>query len=41
MSLCDSVDCSLPGPSVYGIFQTRILELVAITYCRGSSKPRN
>ena len=26
---------------VYGIFQARILELVAITYCRGSSQPRN
>ena len=41
VSLCDSRDCSLPGPSVYGIFQARILELVAITYCRGSSQSRN
>ena len=26
LSLCDSVDCSLPGSSVYGIFHSRILE---------------
>ena len=25
-TLCDSVDCSLPGPSVRGTFQARILE---------------
>ena len=30
-------DCSLPGSSVHGIFQARILEWVAISYCRGSS----
>ena len=29
-SLCDSVDCSLPGFSVHGILQARILEWVAI-----------
>ena len=28
--LCDSMDCSLPGSSVHGIFQARILEWVAI-----------
>ena len=32
--LCDSMDCSLPGASVYGIFQARILEWVAISYSR-------
>ena len=29
-TLCDPVDCSLPGSSVSGILQTRILEWVAI-----------
>ena len=29
------------GPSVHGIFQARILEWVAISYCRRSSKPRD
>ena len=27
--LCDPMDCSLPGSSVHGISQARILELVA------------
>ena len=31
------MDCSLPGSSVRGIFQARILEWVAISYSRGSS----
>ena len=31
VSLCDPVDCSLPGFSVQGIFQARILEWVAIS----------
>ena len=30
MSLCDPMDCSLPGSSVHGILQARILESVAI-----------
>ena len=38
---CDLVDCSLPGSSVHGIFQAKILELVAISYSRRSSQPRN
>ena len=33
------MDCSLPGFSVHGIFQARILERVAISYSRGSSWP--
>ena len=33
--------CSLPGSSVHGIFQARILEWVAITFSRGSSQPSN
>ena len=30
-SLCHPMDCSLPGSSVHGIFQARILEWVAIS----------
>ena len=30
-TLCDPMDCSLPGSSVHGILQTRILEWVAIS----------
>ena len=35
------MDCSLPGSSIHGIFQARILEWVAISFCRGSSWPRD
>ena len=37
----DWMDCSLPGSSVCGIFQARILEWVAIAFSRGSSQPRD
>ena len=40
-TLCDSMDCSLPGSSVHGIFQARVLEWVAISFSRGSSRPRD
>ena len=40
-TLCDSMDCSLPGSSVHGILQARILEWVAIPFSRGSSQPRD
>ena len=33
------MDCSLPGSSVHGILQARILELVAIRFSKGSSQP--
>ena len=36
-ALCDPMDCSLLGNSV----QARLLEWVAISFSRGSSKPRN
>ena len=36
-TLCDTLDCSLPGSSVHGILQARILEWVAIPFFRGSS----
>ena len=35
------MDCSLPGSSVHGIFQARVLEWVSISFSRGSSKPRD
>ena len=35
------MDCSLPGSSVHGILQARILEWVAIPISRGSSQPRD
>ena len=38
-TLYDSMDCSLSGSSVYGIFPARILERVTIFYSRGSSQP--
>ena len=38
---CNTMDCSTPGSTVHGIFQTRILEWVAISYFRGSSQPRD
>ena len=41
LTLCDSLDCSLPGSSVLGIFQARVLGLVAISYFRGSCQPRD
>ena len=40
LTLCNPVDSSLPGSSVYGISQVRILEWVAISSSRGSSWPR-
>ena len=39
--LCDSVDCRLPGSSVHGILQARILEWIAIPFSRRSSWPRD
>ena len=39
--LCDPMDCSLPGSSVHGILQARILESVAILFSKGSSQPRD
>ena len=37
----DPVDYSPRGSSLHGIFQARILEWVAISYSRGSSRPRD
>ena len=38
---CDPVACSPPVSFVYGIFQARILEWVAISFSRGYSRPRD
>ena len=40
-TLCDPMDCRLPGFSVHGIFQARILEWVAISFSKRSSRPRD
>ena len=37
LTFCDSVDSSPSDFSVHGVFQVRILEWVAISFCRGSS----
>ena len=37
LTLCDPMGCSLPGSSVHGIFQARVLEWGAIAFSRGSS----
>src|SRR5574337_21007 len=41
LTLCDLMDCSLPGSSIHGIFQARVLEWVAISFSRGPSRPRD
>ena len=38
---CNPMDYSLPGSSVCGIFQARILEQIAISFSKGSSQPRD
>ena len=41
LTLWNPVDCSLPGSSVHGVSQARMLEWTAVSYSRGSSWPRN
>ena len=41
LTLCDLMDYSLPGSSVHGILQARILEWVVMPSSRGSSQPRD
>ena len=41
LTLCNPMDCSLPGSSVRGILQARTLEWVAVTFSKGSSPPRD
>ena len=40
-TLCHPMDCRPPDSSVHGIFQARMLEWVAISFCRESSRPRD
>ena len=40
LTLCNSMDCSLPGSSAHGILQAKTLEWVAISFSRGFSWPR-
>ena len=40
-TLCNPVDCSLPGSSVHGVLQARILERFAMLSSRGFLRPRN
>ena len=37
LTLCDPMGCSLPGSSVHGTFQARVLEWVDTSFSRGSS----
>ena len=39
LTLCDPVDCSQQGSSVYGILQARILEWAAISFFVQSNYP--
>ena len=39
LTLSDLMDCNLPGSSVHGIFQARVLEWVAIAFSRDISIP--
>ena len=41
LTLCDPMDCTLPGSSVHGILQARILEWVLMPSSNGSSQPGN
>ena len=40
-TLCNPMDSSLPGSSVHGLFQARILQQVAMSSSKESSKPRD
>ena len=40
-TLCNPMNCSLPGSFVHGIFQAGIREWVAMPFSRGSSRPRD
>ena len=40
-TLCNTMNCSLPGSAVHGILQARTLEYVAMPSSRGSFQPRD
>ena len=39
LTFSDPMDCSLPGSSVHGVFQARVLEWVAIAFSEDSGYP--
>ena len=41
LTLCNFMECSVPGSSIHGISQARILEWVATAFSKGSSGPRD
>ena len=41
LTLCNSMDHSLPGSSVHGILRARILKWVAIPFSKGPLRPRD
>ena len=41
LTFCDPMDYSPPGSSIHGIFQVRIVEVVSISFFRGSFWPMN
>ena len=41
LTLCDPMDCNLPGSSIQGILQAKILEWVAISFSMGSCRLRD
>ena len=38
LTLCNPMDCSLPGSSIHGVFQARVLEYVAIAFSDTTSQ---
>ena len=40
-TLCDAMDCSLPGSYIQGVLQASILEWVAMPSSRESSQPKD
>jgi len=41
LTLCNPMDCGLPGSSVHGTLQARVLKWVVISFSGGSSQPRD
>ena len=41
LTLCNPMDCSPPGTSLHGILRARVLKWAAISFSRGSSRPRD
>ena len=41
LTLCDPMDCRLPGSPVHGIFQARVLEWITISFSRESFQSKD